>query len=147
MAILNGNRFRLYLGDDILTGELSSSISFTNQLIEVTKSDVGAWKEYEAGIKGASFSFENLYSFNDINIGDEFLVRFGTEDNGYEGNVIISDINIEATSDDVINFSGTAKVIGELEIYEPIHEFLLLEDDCFLLLEDECKIIIDIPDR
>ena len=147
MAILNGNNFRLYLDGEVVEGELSSDLSMTNNIIEAVRSDTGDFVDYIDGVKSGSFTFENLSPLGNIDIGDEYLVRFGLEEQGYEANAVIESIDIQAVSDELSTFSGTARVNGVLRLYDDRDDdFLLLETGDFFLLEDGCKLVIEIPD-
>ena len=55
MAKALGNTRKLYIGSDygVLTGETSSSLNLSADMIDVSDKDV-AWKEYIAGYKGGT---------------------------------------------------------------------------------------------
>ena len=119
MGLLNGNQFRITLGDNILLCETSSGVSFNNSLMEVTKSDSGTYAEYISGQKSATVSFDNLYSFDPIEVGMILEFHIGPRSSGFTGTGIVESLEVSAASDDVVTHSGTMKVIGELEKFIP----------------------------
>ena len=128
MAILNGTSFRLYFGGDKLVGETSSGISFNNSLVEATTQVTDSFAEYIPGVKSATINFENLYSFDTIEVGDTMVFHIGERLNGYEGNCIVESIEVNTSADEVITHSGSVKVVGELRKFVPIYEFRDLQD-------------------
>lgn len=140
--MVNGNDLRLRIGDDLVIGEVTSSVTLTNDLIEVVESDVGSSTQVASGKSSGSFSFDSIYYSDQIEIGDEFNVRIGTETDGLEGDVVVESVSTDAGSDDLVRHSGVMRVTGGLRRY---HEdfFLQRENDCFILLEDGCKIVLE----
>ena len=127
MGLLNGNQFRITLGDNILLCETSSGVSFNNSLMEVTKSDTGTYAEYISGQKSATVSFDNLYSFDPIEVGMVLDFHIGPRSSGFTGTGIVESLEVSTASDDVVTHSGTMRVIGELEKFIPIIENVVLE--------------------
>ena len=138
MALINGNEFRLTLGGNQLVGELSTGVSFTNKLVEVTKGKTNTFVEYISGVKGATIDFERLYSFDPLETGMVLAFHIGPRSSGWAGQGIVESLELSATSDDVMHYSGSIRVIGELSKFIPDIEtqFLRARDGEDILTRD-----------
>jgi predicted secreted protein len=108
----------------------SASISFNNDLRDVTTKDSGGFQENIAGLKSFELSSDALQDVNadlefkefydDINEGNEVIVRFaeratGGTDVKWEGNGYISSLSMDASVEENVTYSvaitGTSSVV------------------------------------
>lgn len=137
MAIINGTQFRILVGDNTITGEITSNLSFTNSLVNATIGDTGSWEESISGRRASRITFEAYDFNNDLQLGQTYEVFIGPDVRGWRGNALIESLDTNADSDSVVVISGQFKIIGALERASTIIECdLLLEDGCNLLLEN-----------
>ena len=121
MAVVNGNRILLRFDTEVFEGRTSTGISVSNALIEATTRPTGPFAEYIPGIKTSTLDFNKLHTFEEkLDVGDELTFHIGPRDTGWAGQCIIETISIDAPSDEVQTYSGTAKVTGELTKFVPI---------------------------
>jgi len=108
----------------------SASISFTRDLRDITTKDSDAWTEQAPGMKSFEMSTDALQDYtsdlnfqqfiNDLGTGNKITLRFkqrttgGSSDYYYQGDAIVSSLNVEAGVEDnltySVTFTGTASV-------------------------------------
>ena len=121
MALLTGNRILLRFNTEVFEGRTSTGISVSNALVEATTKVTGRYAEYIPGVKTSTLDFNKLHTFGEkLDIGDELTFHMGPRDTGWAGQCIIETISIDAPSDEVQTYSGTARVTGELSKFIPI---------------------------
>ena len=113
--MINGTDFRLTVGDNTLLGETSTGISWSGNTIEVTTKPTDGYAEFIPGHKSASIQFDKLLSFDEnLEVGSIHNFHLGRRSDGYSGKLIIESIDINASSDELISYSGSGTVVGEL---------------------------------
>ena len=143
MARFNGNDLVLAIGDGTVTTPAplrfahadSSSISFSNSLIDVTTKDSDSWEEMITGRKSFTISASGLADFDDVTSAtstEQFsdlalagtLVAFTFQRpatnltagdlEGWSGEAFIESFDVDAPSDDKVTFSVSLKGTGPL---------------------------------
>ena len=118
--IFTGNNFRLTVGDQILVGETSTGVSWQGNIIEATTKPTGGFAEFISGTKSGSIQFEKLLSFDEnLEVGNTYNFHIGGRRNGYVGQMIVESIEIGASSDELVSYSGSARVTGDLSKFNP----------------------------
>ena len=121
MTLLTGNRILLRFNTEVFEGRTSTGISVSNALVEATTKVTGSFTEYIPGVKTSTLDFNKLHTFEEkLEVGDELTFHIGPRSTGWAGQCIIESISIDAPSDEVQTYSGTAKVTGELSKFIPI---------------------------
>ena len=121
MAILTGNRLLLRFNTEVFEGRTSTGISYSNSLMSATTEDSQGYAEHISGVRSSTINFDGLHTFEErLEVGDELTFHIGPRDTGYAGQCVIESIDIEAVSDDVQTYSGTARVTGEVAEFIPI---------------------------
>ena len=144
MARFNGNELVLAIGDGTVTTPAplkfayaeTSTISFSNSLIDVTTKDSSSWEEMISGRKSFTISASGVADFDDVTSAtstEQFsdlalagtLVAFtfqrpGTgltagKLEGWKGDAFIESFDVDAPSDDKVTYSVSLKGTGELE--------------------------------
>ena len=160
MAIINGNRLKIRLEDVDVIDTTSVSLNISNNLFEATTKPTGGWVEYISGVKNATGSFEGLVDYNNANyirLKDDIIagvnIFFDMIVEGehiFFGDALIESFEESGGSDDVATYSGSFKIIGEIQsrALEPTREAFLIDQNLdFITLNDEGdKIILVIPD-
>ena len=160
MTIINGNRLKIRLEDVDVIDTTSVSLTISNNLFEATTKPTGGWVEYISGVKNATGSFEGLVDYNNANyirLKDDIIagvnIFFDMIVEGehiFFGDAIIESFEESGGSDDVATYSGSFKIIGEIQsrALEPTREAFLIDQNLdFITLNDEGdKIILVIPD-
>lgn len=141
-GIVNGTKIGLYektgtspsfVYTKIANGR-AAGVDVSIDMIEITTKDSSGFKEYVAGEKGGTFSFEGLLeyeasvstqglSLDDLMTkalaGTEFTVRWSSQDTGdqyFESKVLISNVSASAPNNDVATFSATLQMTGTITV-------------------------------
>lgn len=133
MAITNGNSITITASNTEAGSKLAfahstnATFSYSNSLVEATLGVSNQWTEYVSGKKTTSISFSGLTDYSSVanrhNIVDladylidatEIYFSFGSGDNVERGSGYITEITLEAASDDVASYSGVLVVTDEL---------------------------------
>ena len=149
--IINGNEIRLRFSGTELSGESSASLSFNNRLLDATLSNSKGFEEVISGIKGANVSFDvkGLFYSDHPEIGEIVEFHYGPRRSGWEGTGIVENIEVNATSDEIVSYSGSIKVIGELTKFVSILSDVALQarDGEDILTRGGDQILIRIQDN
>ena len=123
MGLLNGNQIRIRVNGTVLTGETRNGLSYSNNLVEVTTKPTAGFPEYISGIKTTTVDFDKLFLLNEaLNVGDIVQLHVGGRITGqFASQAIVESIEISGSSDDVVTYAGTLRVIGELEQFVPTY--------------------------
>ena len=125
MAKVAGRAFFLYIDDLAIDCEVSSSISFTEDPLEIRCKSNGKYSEFiEGGQASGEISFEGVYQTPSTNSAFSIaqkrgqiltFVWGGTEagDEVVTGNFFLSTVEITAANDDSVTFSGSGQISGE----------------------------------
>jgi len=111
----------------IYGGQMSTSLSLSADMIEVTSADSNKWKEYLAGEKGGTVSVELLYdlthtegaaeAFDDLSSGTMVTLYWGTEtvdDINFSCDAKISSIELSASKNEAMTASLELQLSGEV---------------------------------
>ena len=128
--MIKSNELRIYVDGSIISGEVTSGLSFRHDLTEVTTKPTSGFKEFTTGQKSTTFNFDGIFSsFSDLlEIGNTYDVRIGTIHRGLVGRAIMQDLSIDAGTNDSIKFSGVLELTGELTNFAPDVEAQNLQD-------------------
>ena len=118
--MINATQVRIHVDGAALEGEISSGFSFNNGLVEVTTKPTDSFKEFISGIKSASFNFDALFSSipNLLIVGNTYQIRLIGETSAFDGDGIVESVEVAGGVDDVVKYSGTISVTGDLERLE-----------------------------
>ena len=120
MAI-NGNNIIVYQGSTAIAGTRSNEIETDCEVIEISSSTQGEWREYIKGRKewGVTTSFL-VAGVADVttllNIGTTYTLVFKgrNEESGVSGSAILTKCRITATRFNLVQGSFTFKGVGSL---------------------------------
>ena len=117
MAILTGNNISVWVDETKVKSITSSSLSFTNNLVEVTKGITKTFSESISGVKSGNINVEGFFDaifLNNYSVGDKVLLRVGTTESSLISEAFIESIDLSAPSDAATNRTISFKVTGEL---------------------------------
>ena len=118
--IANGNTFRLRLNKKNLTGETQSGISYSANLVSVTKDMSNGYEEVIPGVASAYVNFSKLFTGDEtLTVGQILPFHIGPRTQGLAGECIIENISIDSASDEVVTYAGTAKATGIVVAFIP----------------------------
>ena len=139
MAVFNGNDLVLSIGtaagsEVALAHAQTSSISFSNALIDATTKDSGSWEEMISGRRSWTITTDGLADFDDVTSrtsteGFSDLALAGTlvhltfqrtsgassgDLEGWSGTAYIESFDISGASDETVTYSVSLKGTGAL---------------------------------
>ena len=123
MAVLTGNNVSVWVDETKVKSITSSSLSFSNQLTEVTKGITNTFTESISGVKSGNINIEGFFDaifLNNYSVGDKVLLRVGTRDSSLISEALIESIDLSAPSDEAVNRTISFKVTGDLTRFIPI---------------------------
>jgi len=112
----------------------AAGVDISIDMIEITTKDSGGFKEYIAGEKGGTFSFEGLLEYDasvstqgdslkDIATlalaGTAFTIRWSSQsstDEYFESSVLVSNISSSAPNNDTATISCTLQMTGTITL-------------------------------
>lgn len=120
----NSNDLQVVIDSNAIGFSSSSSLSITNQLIEVTKKPTNGWKETITAIKGGVVTFSGLTTadFSSVNTLEDSISNgsrvefvFGLR-LGYQlaGDGFIENLSITGGTDDTMTFDGDIAVSADI---------------------------------
>ena len=160
MGVINGNNLNIRFEQVELINCNDVSLNFTHSLVESTTKSTKGWLEFVKGVRSASGSFSGLVDYtnsaynafkDEIIAGLKVSYEMVAEDQlRFFGDAIIESFEESGGSDDVVTYSGSFTIIGDLQV-EPVipteEAFLIDQNDDFITLNDEGdKIILEIPE-
>ena len=123
MAIITGNNVSVWVNRTKVRSITSSSLSFTNNLVEVTTGNTNTYTESISGVKSGNINVEGFFDaifLNNYSVGDKVTLRLGTRYSSLVSEALIETIDLSAPSDEATNRTISFKVTGELERFVPI---------------------------
>ena len=123
MAVLTGNNVSVWVDGTRVESITSSSLSFSNQLTEVTKGITNTFSESISGVKSGNINVEGFFDaifLNNYSVGDKVLLRVGTRDSSLISEALIETIDLSAPSDEAVSRTISFKVTGDLTRFIPI---------------------------
>lgn len=127
MAKFDGTNLKIKVDGYVIARAMSGSISYSNNLIEVTDKDSGGHAEYIPGKKECELSFDALQDYAaTVGVGGFFdAVKNGTEvsiiystgtsnDFQWTGTFLAESVELTAPLHDVAGWSGTLRGTGEI---------------------------------
>ena len=125
MAVLTGNNVSVWVDETKVKSITSSSLSFSNSLVEVTTGITNSYTESISGVKSGNINVEGFFDatfLNNYSVGDKVLLRVGTTESSLISEALIESIDLSAPSDDAINRTISFKVTGDLTRFIPAFE-------------------------
>ena len=123
MAVITGNNISVWVDRTKVRSITSSSLSFTNNLVEVTTGITNTFSESISGVKSGNINVEGFFDatfLNNYSVGDKVTLRLGTRYSSLVSEALIETIDLSAASDEATNRTISFKVTGELERFVPI---------------------------
>lgn len=133
---VNGTAMALYIDESGTLRKIGNLVSndfdISADMIEVSSKSSAGWKEFIAGDKGATFSFEGIYEedaslgTSERSFGDLYTLLTGTNsltlvfttnssgDDKYSAACLLSNLKISSPYNDKVTFSGTAQITGAI---------------------------------
>ena len=128
--IVNSNNLEIRLNGVLIPFVQSSSFSFSNSLIEVTREATNGYSQKATGAKSGTFSINGLLSTTELNryaTGDLLTVRYGIGNDAYVVSGRINSIEYNGGTDDAMNFSISIDTTSEITRFVPIIEAQFLQ--------------------
>jgi len=123
---VKGNAMLIYKDGVAIACTTQASLSYTNEQIEVTCKDNDGAKQYLLGGSNWSFTVGGIFQFDNVGIDDlsdmainkeTATIRFGTDVIGdfyFEGDCIITSLNVESNVNAVVTYTATLQGTGPL---------------------------------
>ena len=114
--MIQGNLLQIRINGEVIANSVSTSLSFTNSLVEVTTNPTDGYAEYITGRKGATISFSGLLSSVKLFDGEDVDVVFVMDTQGYFCRGTFTGSSITGETDAATQYEGQLKVSGELTL-------------------------------
>ena len=123
--IENSSNFKVWIDTVEVPNVTNSSLSFSANTIDVTKSATNSYRERIVSRKSGTISFDCLLDTDDLNrfnINNRVNVRWGTINRSFTTNGYISNIDQSGGTDDVPTYSVSIETDGEVVGFIPEYE-------------------------
>ena len=122
---IRGLEVLISVGGKVLGGQRGASLSMSADELDITDKNTTGYKKYLVGLKEWTISCDGLVCngeegydalFNAFIAGDIVKVQFKQKegDFGYEGDMVITSMDIDAQYDDALTYSCELKGAGDL---------------------------------